>query len=117
MLPSWLSVVFCTITVCLVSTANGRSLHGVGNSEPWFCHGLDCPRFSVVDVKDAYEVREYEECGCSTVITMNSDASLMLLTHKIPLFQHLQLCGPQLALKPIPTSLQFPLVFAVCSRT
>lgn len=28
---------------------------------PWFCHGLDCPKYEVVDTTDAYEVREYSE--------------------------------------------------------
>ena len=29
-------------------------------SEPSFCHGLDCPKYSVVSSKDGYEVRKYE---------------------------------------------------------
>jgi hypothetical protein len=28
---------------------------------PWFCHGLDCPKYKIVEKTDAYEVREYEE--------------------------------------------------------
>jgi hypothetical protein len=63
MLSSWRSVVFCVIPFCLVCLANGRSQLDIANSDPWFCHGLDCPRFSVAAVKDAYEVREYEECA------------------------------------------------------
>jgi hypothetical protein len=29
--------------------------------KPWFCHGLDCPKYEVVETTDAYEVREYQE--------------------------------------------------------
>jgi hypothetical protein len=28
---------------------------------PWFCHGLDCPKYEVVDTTDSYEVRHYDE--------------------------------------------------------
>lgn len=27
---------------------------------PWFCHGIDCPKFTVVNTTDDYEVRYYE---------------------------------------------------------
>eukprot|EP00240_Pyramimonas_obovata_P013556 CAMPEP_0118927780 /NCGR_PEP_ID=MMETSP1169-20130426/5184_1 /TAXON_ID=36882 /ORGANISM="Pyramimonas obovata, Strain CCMP722" /LENGTH=228 /DNA_ID=CAMNT_0006869621 /DNA_START=110 /DNA_END=796 /DNA_ORIENTATION=- len=30
------------------------------NAGPWFCHGIDCPKFTVVDKKEAYETRAYE---------------------------------------------------------
>ncbi|KAI7844370.1 hypothetical protein COHA_002168 [Chlorella ohadii] len=30
------------------------------NKEPWFCHNLQCPRFTVVNATDDYEVRYYE---------------------------------------------------------
>jgi hypothetical protein len=33
---------------------------------PWFCHGLDCPRFRVVATTDAYETREYEAAVWAT---------------------------------------------------
>jgi hypothetical protein len=34
---------------------------GWDGDRPWFCHGLDCPVFEVVDSTDAYEVRKYKE--------------------------------------------------------
>lgn len=34
---------------------------GWDDKRPWFCHGLDCPVFEVLDTTDAYEVREYKE--------------------------------------------------------
>jgi hypothetical protein len=27
---------------------------------PWFCHGLDCPKYTVLETTDAYEARQYE---------------------------------------------------------
>ena len=27
---------------------------------PWFCHGIDCPRYTVLSKHDGYEVRKYE---------------------------------------------------------
>lgn len=34
--------------------------------EPWFCHGLDCPKYKVVETTDAYEVRDYKEAVWAT---------------------------------------------------
>ena len=31
--------------------------------KPWFCHGLDCPEYTVLETTDAYEVREYAPGG------------------------------------------------------
>ena len=42
-------------------TYASESNSGNDSDRPWFCHGLDCPRYSVVDSCDAYETREYEE--------------------------------------------------------
>ena len=28
---------------------------------PWFCHGIDCPPFTVINTTEAYEVRYYEK--------------------------------------------------------
>lgn len=30
------------------------------DSPPWFCHNLDCPKYDVLEVKDAYETRYYK---------------------------------------------------------
>ena len=46
--------------VCQAQFGNKRDLE-VGAKRPWFCHGLDCPKYKVVETTDAYEVREYEE--------------------------------------------------------
>ena len=44
------------------STANlDATLEKHHHEKPWFCHGLDCPEYTVVEKNDAYEVREYEE--------------------------------------------------------
>lgn len=29
-------------------------------ASPWFCHGLDCPRYEVVEQFDDIELRKYE---------------------------------------------------------
>lgn len=40
-----------------------------GDQSPWFCHGIDCPRYKVVEKKGDYEVREYEATKwASTVV-------------------------------------------------
>lgn len=31
---------------------------------PLFCHGLDCPAYSVVNTTMLYEIRDYENCEC-----------------------------------------------------
>ncbi|KAL4513272.1 hypothetical protein Ndes2526B_g02030 [Nannochloris sp. 'desiccata'] len=45
----------------------------VPDKRPWFCHGLDCPKYKVVETTDAYEVREYKEAvwATTTVETYN----------------------------------------------
>jgi len=37
-----------------------RDNHGGGHRRPWFCHGLDCPRFKTVRKARGYDVRCYE---------------------------------------------------------
>ena len=32
----------------------------IAQDEPPFCHDLDCPKYTLVDKKEGYEVREYE---------------------------------------------------------
>ena len=43
----------------------GAELLSVGGNEewvrPWFCHGLDCPKYEVVNTTDAYETRVYDK--------------------------------------------------------
>lgn len=34
-------------------------------ASPLFCHGLDCPAYSVVNTTMLYEIRDYENCECS----------------------------------------------------
>ncbi|KAI3428633.1 hypothetical protein D9Q98_007456 [Chlorella vulgaris] len=41
-------------------TAAADASEGVDTKAPWFCHNLDCPRFSVLESTDDYELREYE---------------------------------------------------------
>ena len=31
------------------------------NDKPWFCHGLDCPAFTVKESNSEYELRSYSE--------------------------------------------------------
>lgn len=38
-------------------------------SKPWFCHGLDCPYFDIVESNDEYEIRRYKHgVWASTVV-------------------------------------------------
>ena len=30
-------------------------------STPWFCHDLDCPKYTLVDATDEFDVRAYKE--------------------------------------------------------
>mmetsp|Transcript_8964 Transcript_8964/g.15360 ORF Transcript_8964/g.15360 Transcript_8964/m.15360 type:complete len:234 (+) Transcript_8964:226-927(+) len=40
------------------------------NKAPWFCHGIDCPRYTIIDKKDEYELRAYDATKwASTTIT------------------------------------------------
>ncbi|EFN55172.1 hypothetical protein CHLNCDRAFT_57955 [Chlorella variabilis] len=41
-------------------TAGAAAGLPVGAPAPWFCHNLDCPKFTVVNTTDDYEVRYYE---------------------------------------------------------
>lgn len=60
------------VTLCLLAMAGGAlalrpepaagadlRVGGAGqnNKDPWFCHNLQCPRFTVVNATDDYEVR------------------------------------------------------------
>lgn len=41
-----------------------------GSQSPWFCHGIECPKYTVVDTKEAYETRIYEATRwASTTVT------------------------------------------------
>ncbi|KAI8112970.1 hypothetical protein M9435_002976 [Picochlorum sp. BPE23] len=41
----------------LLAVLNGLDSRVAG--KPWYCHGLDCPYFSVLDSNDRYETRRY----------------------------------------------------------
>jgi hypothetical protein len=41
-------------------TAAADASEGVDTKAPWFCHNLDCPRYTVLESTDDYELREYE---------------------------------------------------------
>ena len=32
---------------------------GAGGDAPWFCHGLDCPRFEALGKGEGFEIRKY----------------------------------------------------------
>lgn len=41
--------------------------HRAANAAPWFCHGLDCPPYTLVkQISNDVEVRQYDggECEC-----------------------------------------------------
>lgn len=44
---------FVSLSLLLVSTAVAAS------KQPWFCHDLDCPQYTVGEHTEDYEVRTY----------------------------------------------------------
>ena len=62
------SLLFCLAFVAM-AVLSGPFAHALDQQhvvalekgKPWFCHGLDCPKFHVTEKRDAYEVREYKE--------------------------------------------------------
>ena len=43
------------------------------SNKPWFCHDLDCPRYTVIEKHDGYELRKYEASKWvgTTIASMN----------------------------------------------
>lgn len=63
---------FVVVLVCsAMGIASAMSISGQNSARPWFCHGLDCPYYTITDSTDVYEVREYESSTlriCSLII-------------------------------------------------
>ena len=38
-----------------------------GWDKPWFCHDLDCPRFTIKNTTTAYQTREYQSGKYATL--------------------------------------------------
>ena len=58
------SVLSVTCAVLALSTACARDVirpaTGEKQQKPWFCHGLDCPLYDLLNKTDAYETRKYQ---------------------------------------------------------
>lgn len=57
-------VVAATLPWIAMATATG---------EPWFCHGLDCPGYTVLSQANGYEVRRYNESQWARTLVKGVD--------------------------------------------
>lgn len=57
-------VLSVTCAIVALSTACARDVlqpsTAAGEQKPWFCHGLDCPLYDLVNKTGAYETRKYQ---------------------------------------------------------
>jgi hypothetical protein len=69
------------------------SLHSIdANTDgeaPWFCHGLDCPEFTVVNETDAYQIREYQAGDWITTTVDGSGFTVAMTKGFTRLFQYI----------------------------
>ena len=49
------------LSLAVVSVDGSRSLRGPSVDAPDFCHDADCPKFTLKEETDEYEIREYEK--------------------------------------------------------
>jgi hypothetical protein len=74
-------LVLLLVQLALLNLANGRFLRS-DDDAPWFCHGLDCPRYTVGRAwpDDQLELRAYDEGQwVSTNVTdMRYDSAIRL---------------------------------------
>ena len=72
------SAVLVTIFTCIITPSLSFQLVRSAGDGPSFCHGFDCPKFSVVEKKGAYEVRKYEPSKWvgTTISSMNWTSAL-----------------------------------------
>ena len=83
------------LTTCL-SAINGRTLNIFSNRtpkspnpKPWFCHQLDCPRFTVSSREKGYEIRRYPSALWTSTEVQGEDFEAMVDQGFMRLFQYI----------------------------
>jgi hypothetical protein len=66
-----LAVAVCALALlaCFAPCSQAVPQIQLDSKAPWFCHGLDCPKFEVVSTSDSYEEREYKAGTCGLRMT------------------------------------------------
>lgn len=62
----------CLALAVAVLSVNARPAQSV-NDEPSFCHDLDCPKYTIADKNDDYEVRKYESSKWAGTVIKSTD--------------------------------------------
>ena len=72
-------VISVACAVLALSTASARNVLQPSTvaeqQKPWFCHGLDCPLYDLLNKTDTYETRKYQP-GAMHVVRIRFDSIL-----------------------------------------
>ena len=101
----------------LSAAGAGGAAAGEGDA-PWFCHGIDCPRFEALGTGDGFEIRKYPSAKWASTEVTGLSLDKGLSTGFMRLFNYISVRENPLTFPAPPSVLNLPppLTPAKCHR-